>query len=385
MASSNQSGPQPTLLFIPDISGFTEFVNSTEILHSQHIIEELLEAIIDANELGLKVSEIEGDAILFFREGKAPTPAEMLSQVRNMYLNFHAHLRRFESYRICQCGACCNARHLQLKFFLHYGDIAKKQVKQFNKLFGRDVIVAHRLMKNDIEINEYALFTTELLNSGAEPAEFAEISWDAVNTGEVKYDVGDIHYSYLSLAPLSAFVPEPKAEDFAVDGADKRFDELQIDINAPLELVFDVISDMGFRHHWNPGIKDSTEVNHAITGEGTSHRCVIDNGPNDPFFRSHSFEVERNEVTWVESSENVGTNQITKIARVSPTTTRLTQTAFFKAGHIKMLVINLFFKKKILKQAREGLNGLKEYCETLAKEGKWHDSRVILYPEAAEA
>ena len=53
---------KPSLLFIPDISGFTDFVNSTEVAHSQHVIEELLELIIANDELGLTVSEIEGDA-----------------------------------------------------------------------------------------------------------------------------------------------------------------------------------------------------------------------------------------------------------------------------------------------------------------------------------
>ena len=55
------------LLFIPDISGFTRFVTETEIGHSRLIIQELLEVLINANESGLEVSEIEGDAILFYK------------------------------------------------------------------------------------------------------------------------------------------------------------------------------------------------------------------------------------------------------------------------------------------------------------------------------
>ena len=43
------------LLFIPDISGFTRFVTDMEIEHSRHIIQELLEVLIDANELGLEI------------------------------------------------------------------------------------------------------------------------------------------------------------------------------------------------------------------------------------------------------------------------------------------------------------------------------------------
>ena len=57
-----------TFLFIPDISGFTEFVNKTKIDHSKHIITELLEIIINSDQLGLTVSEIEGVAVLFYRE-----------------------------------------------------------------------------------------------------------------------------------------------------------------------------------------------------------------------------------------------------------------------------------------------------------------------------
>ncbi len=38
-----------SLLFIPDISGFTQFVQNTEVDHSQHVISELLEVLITAN------------------------------------------------------------------------------------------------------------------------------------------------------------------------------------------------------------------------------------------------------------------------------------------------------------------------------------------------
>ena len=55
------------LLFIPDISGFTRFVNEVEIEHSRFIIQQLLETLIRANDSNLQISEIEGDAILFYK------------------------------------------------------------------------------------------------------------------------------------------------------------------------------------------------------------------------------------------------------------------------------------------------------------------------------
>jgi hypothetical protein len=62
------------LLFIPDISGFTKFVNETEIEHSRYIIEELLENIINSNQIVLTNYEIEGYAVLFYRIGKTHSP-----------------------------------------------------------------------------------------------------------------------------------------------------------------------------------------------------------------------------------------------------------------------------------------------------------------------
>ncbi len=76
-----------SLIFIPDISGFTKFVNATEIEHSNIIISSLLENIINRNQLNLKVSEIEGDAVLFYRFGTPPKVKEVIDQARNMFVD----------------------------------------------------------------------------------------------------------------------------------------------------------------------------------------------------------------------------------------------------------------------------------------------------------
>jgi len=53
------------LIFLPDISGFTQFVTQTEIQHSRHIVAELLETVMRANVLGFKISEVEEDVVLY--------------------------------------------------------------------------------------------------------------------------------------------------------------------------------------------------------------------------------------------------------------------------------------------------------------------------------
>ena len=49
------------------------------------------ETLIDATEIGLEVSEREGDAILFYRSGAAPTATELLAQIQRMYVQFHGY------------------------------------------------------------------------------------------------------------------------------------------------------------------------------------------------------------------------------------------------------------------------------------------------------
>ena len=155
--------PQSALLFMPDISGFTQFVAETEILHSQHIIRELLEILIDSNHLDLQVCEVEGDAIFFYRLGEKPDLRSLLRQVEKMFTRFHAHLKLYEHQRICPCGACKTAAGLSLKIVAHFGEVTGISVKDHKKLFGKDVILIHRLLKNNLDKKEYVLLTEKLI------------------------------------------------------------------------------------------------------------------------------------------------------------------------------------------------------------------------------
>jgi len=152
------------LLFIPDISGFTRFVTESEINHSRLIIQELLELLINANQIALEVSEIEGDAILFYKFGEPPQLGELYKQVEKMFCEFHKNLLSYDLRRYCQCSACASAADLSLKVITHYGEFTEYNVKNFSKLIGKDVIVAHQLLKNDIEQHEYWLVTEGLLH-----------------------------------------------------------------------------------------------------------------------------------------------------------------------------------------------------------------------------
>ncbi len=373
------STPQPTLLFIPDISWFTKFVHSTEASHSQHIIEELLEVLIDANEMDLQISEIEGDAILFYRMGKRPSAAEIIAQVEKMYVKFHTHLKKYETQRICQCGACANVEGLALKFIIHYGDVSMKQVKSFSKLFGRDLIVAHRLMKNTIVPDEYVLITHQLLNACLLWVELKQIVWEDPGEGEEQYDFGSVKYCYLPLEPLSAHIPSPVIEDFGLSNTYKSV-EVEAVIKAPMDLVFDIASDTRAKHLWMVGVKGTDKLNSKITQNASSHRCIIHKDGSGPYFISHDFDIGRDLITWTDTNPAAKYSLVFTFRRIGNQLTRLTLTVLAKRNAWQRLRHQLFQKKKQIQFFTGSLEKLEEHCQDLLREGTGHHTKILLEP-----
>lgn len=144
------------LLFLPDISGFTELVHSTDVLTGKQITCELLSTVINQNQLDLGLSEVEGDAVLFYCYGLAPTLEDLIAQYNSM-------ARAFETNRIFLEQCLSRPLNLSLKIIAHYGPMTEYKIGPFKKLFGEVVVGAHRLLKNSIESNSYFLMTDSLL------------------------------------------------------------------------------------------------------------------------------------------------------------------------------------------------------------------------------
>ncbi|MGD9327583.1 MAG: DUF2652 domain-containing protein, partial [Cyclobacteriaceae bacterium] len=185
-----------SLILIPDISGFTEFVNNTEISHSQHIISELLELLIKSDHLDLDVAEIEGDAVLFIKEGSVPSVNDLIDQAEKMFLHFHRHLKQYDLQRICSCGACSTASGLSLKIIAHARELSFTTINQIRKPFGPGLITAHRLLKNSIPGHEYLLFSNHFAKE-IDSADFSSRSWVKFSKGVTEYkDLGKIQYDF---------------------------------------------------------------------------------------------------------------------------------------------------------------------------------------------
>jgi len=375
--SSDTNFSDLAMIFIPDISGFTNFVNATEIHHAKHIVEELLEAILSANEIGLELSEIEGDALLYYRKGKAPTCQELLKQIQKMYISFHLHLKKYETQRICNCGACTTANKLELKFIAHYGEMAETVINHRPGLFGKAVIAAHRLLKNKINSEEYCLFSSELMSACPSWSTLTEIAWSEPLHSEEEYDFGTAKYSYVKLDNLRELVPEPKPEDYGIKGATQKVLETEGVINAPLDLTFNVISDYSFRSKFFVWQLDNDKQNNDIFHNGSAHRCIVGRGEDDPVFVAHDYSFGQNKITFVESDHKDGVSFVWTLIETHERATKILISIVVRPNFLKVLLFNLFMKKKIAKDMQESWLILNAYCEQLINENKRHSHEIV--------
>lgn len=355
-----QAATANVLFFIPDISGFTKFVAETEISHSQHIIKELLEALVDSNAIGLKVSEYEGDAVLFYRTGAPPALAEFVEQARRMFVGFHTRLKKNEFLRICQCGACAGASRLTLKIVAHFGPAAPMQVKDRVKFIGKDIIVAHRLLKNSVPEREYLLLTRDLL--GALPAGADEAQQFA--DGSDTYDeIGPVAYRYL---PLGRYRDEVKVEPpqpFRVENPFKVM-EISRHIAAPAALVFQTLIDLPGRMNWMDGIKEVKLREEGPNHIGTVHRCVRDE--RDPDLVTSDVKItDATMEFWETDTKKMVTCRYVLHKEAGKATDLMVE--FFVRGNLLMkLMFKLLMEKKLRAGFERSLANLAALCEKAA-------------------
>jgi hypothetical protein len=346
------------LIFIPDISGFTRFINEVEIDHGRHIIQELLEVIINSNDLGLEISEIEGDAILFYKYGDTPELKEIYSQVEKMFCAFHKHLHAYDHRRLCQCKACMGAIDLTLKVITHYGEFTGYNVKKFNKLIGKDIIVAHQLLKNDIEQHEYWL-VTDGVAANKNPNDLPEkLNW---NKSEKQTETGTIPFQYTQLSHLKNELPPDPPVDLGLKSKTKVLSFYK-EYDADLISLLHGVVDFHTRNQWNVSIKGIDQVTHSTLPRlGTSHRCILEKGSHIVYTSSYSFTPEKVEY---EETDEKKTNAIHfTFTKITDEKTGLNVDLYLKSNPVMLMFFKLFVKKKMEKVFVQSLTNLTEFMK----------------------
>jgi len=347
------------LIFIPDISGFTRFVNETEIEHSRHIIQELLEIIINANQTGLEISEIEGDAILFYRYGDAPNLQELYKQVEKMFWGFHRYLEAYDKRRICQCTACKSAIDLTLKVITHYGEFASYNVKNFSKLIGKDIIIAHQLLKNDIDHHEYWLVTGGLMkniSSGSLP------EWINWNNSLKQTETGEVPFQYAYLSQLKDEMPLEPEPQLEIQSKVKVI-SLVKDFDAEINTLFYTMVNFNLRGKWQVGVQKTDEVSDVLLQVGTHHRCVLDKGVRIAYTSNFSYGPDK--IIYAETEDNKTNSIYSTFEKIGEMKTKVTVDLYLKKNPFMVTMFRLMMKKKIEKDLRQSLENLAELVKAV--------------------
>jgi hypothetical protein len=350
---------QQALLFIPDISGFTQFIGDRDFQHRQYIVAELLEVLIEANQLNLKVNEIEGDAIFFYRVGEAPEINDVVVQSEKMYSAFHTHLKKYGISRLCNCATCGSVSKLTLKFIVHYGGVTFHKVKEFEKLFGTDVILAHRLLKNDVPEKEYLLITDKIQPNLLTRAYGNQLSWQP---GSSNYDLGEVKYAYSSLASLYDAIPEPEIPEPIIYHSQNPV-KLSIEIKAPIDIVHDSLIDLNQRKNYMVGMKGiqvKEQKLNRLNRICTTFNCSMEH--DNCTFETSGVDLRENRVTFSETfKEHPMTFEY--ILERNNGNTIVSVLVHPALKFPKNLVFNLVMKRKIRLELNETLLRLKTYCE----------------------
>src|SRR5919198_5481163 len=157
-------GPETGMLVLADISGFTAFTTTTELEHGAAVVSALLAGVMKALSPPLEIQELEGDAVFALGSDHVlPPGAPLLELLQRAYLAFRERQRDMEADTSCSCGACSHVRMLNLKMVVHHGRFIRESAGGRPRVAGPDVILAHRLLKNEIKHRAYILLTKTAL------------------------------------------------------------------------------------------------------------------------------------------------------------------------------------------------------------------------------
>ena len=353
-----------SLLFIPDISGFTHFVQNTEAEHSEHVIAELLEVLISANTQDLKLAEIEGDALFFYKEGIIPSQEKLLAQMESMFTAFYSHLKILEKNRICPCNACATASDLQLKIVAHSGDLQFLDVQGNRKPFGSSVIEAHRLLKNSVDSDNYVLVSRELADQMHMSDSYMSKLFK-FSGGQDDYDGKTLEYFFSEIEKedlqlLSYPTPEP-AQFKCSPGI-----ELEKDYPMAADELMELVTNFKYRHLWVKGVDEFKYDEDEVNRNGTRHTCIVDGKHLD--ITTITKGVEPNQLVYGERTSSISIidefNQFYIITPTSENTCNLKAEVYWKVrSPIKRLMVNLFAKKSIRKNLVEAMDNLFELVQ----------------------
>ena len=271
-AMLNRPEPEPACLLIADLSGYTGYLAAVELDHAQDILADLIDTVVGALRPTFRLAKLEGDAAFMYAVTDTIDGPALMDTVEHTYFAFRRRLRDIGQASTCDCNACMRIPNLDLKLLAHHGVVVRQRMAGREELVGSDVIVAHRLLKNDIEavtgIAAYAAYTGACIAAmSADPVALGLIPHHQAyeHLGEVVLWVADLGAAWVAeLDRARVTVPDGQVMlDFAYE------------MPAPPAITWEYVTSPARRPRWQHGvIKVVEELGNGRRGVGTVNHCV---------------------------------------------------------------------------------------------------------------
>lgn len=252
------------MFLIADISGYTKFIvaNEKAMVHSQIIVKDILNSIIEEIKLPFKVSKLEGDAVFFYADKDLlennwdEVKGDLIARLITFFRTFAHKIAELTIHKICNCDACSHVDELKLKIIVHSGQAVMFRIQNMLELSGKDAIIVHRLLKNSVEADEYILMTeSALLDIG--------LSQDDVEKGQEDYREIGIIDTYVYYPPEPE-LPAPDSEQYKFPNV--FVETLRTEVSNEYATVAQT-PDAGFHFHIGRRLAELLEYDEASLAE----------------------------------------------------------------------------------------------------------------------
>jgi class 3 adenylate cyclase len=267
MASNIQQG----YMVLADISGFTAFMEQTEIEHSAYILNNIIQLMIERLSSVMQIAEVEGDAVFAFVPNARITRGELLLELMEAtYAAYRDRQKTMQHNASCGCKACQSISSLDLKFVAHYGEYVLQNITGRPKPVGSSVNLVHRMVKNSVNASTgwrgYALFSEPCLKKmGIQPTGMHETYEAIEGMGTIKTGSIDLNARYRQLVENRRIFLAAADADLSV----------AYDFETPQPVVWDWMTDPNKRNVWFEGARLSvTQRPEGRTGPAAQYHCA---------------------------------------------------------------------------------------------------------------
>jgi uncharacterized protein YndB with AHSA1/START domain len=257
-------------ILIADITGYSRFLNESELVHAGQTLSALLEVMVEQTRPPLVVSKLEGDAVFSYGiDGNVLAGQAFVESIEASYVEFRRALELMVLNTSCTCNACANISGLDLKFFVHHGEFVLGETAGRTELHGSDVNLLHRLLKNTVTaetgITAYVMYTRQAV----EALGLGELTESMALHSDTYDDVGVVDVRVEDLGPVWEAAQAATTFEFEEVGID-----ISTTIDLPPEAVWGYLVDPEYRKTISGSDRQEIQdTRQGRVGEGSVYQC----------------------------------------------------------------------------------------------------------------